>query len=62
MVETLERFCRGKGSKKDIKALEDLSNTMMLTSLCGLGQAAPFAIVDTLKYFRDDYEKQTFDN
>ena len=62
MVETLERFCRGKGSKKDIKALENLSNTMMLTSLCGLGQAAPFAIVDTLKYFRDDYEKQTLDN
>jgi NADH:ubiquinone oxidoreductase subunit F (NADH-binding) len=62
MVETLERFCRGKGLKKDIQALEDLSNTMMLSSLCGLGQAAPFAIVDTLKYFRDDYEKRTLDN
>jgi len=62
MVETLKRFCRGKGSKKDIKALEDLSDTMMLTSLCGLGQAAPFAIVDTLKYFRDDYERRTLDN
>jgi NADH:ubiquinone oxidoreductase subunit F (NADH-binding) len=62
MVETLERFCRGKGSKRDIKALENLSDTMMLTSLCGLGQAAPFAIVDTLKYFRDDYEKRILDN
>jgi NADH:ubiquinone oxidoreductase subunit F (NADH-binding) len=62
MVETLERFCRGKGLKKDINALESLSNTMMLSSLCGLGQAAPFPVVDTLKYFRDDYEKQTLDN
>jgi NADH-quinone oxidoreductase subunit F len=62
MVETLERFCRGEGSRKDIKALESLSNTMMLSSLCGLGQAAPFAVVDTLTYFRDDYEKQTLDN
>lgn len=62
MVETLERFRRGKGSKKDIKALEDLSDTMVLSSLCGLGQAAPFAIVDTLKYFRDDYERRTLDN
>jgi NADH:ubiquinone oxidoreductase subunit F (NADH-binding) len=62
MVETLERFCRGEGSKEDIKALESLSNTMMLSSLCGLGQAAPFAVVDTLRYFRDDYEKQTLDN
>lgn len=62
MVETLERFRRGKGSKRDIKALEDLSSTMMLTSLCGLGQAAPFPVMDTLKYFRDDYEKRALDN
>ena len=62
MVETLERFCRGKGSKKDIKALQDLSNTMMLTSLCGLGQAAPFAVLDTLEHFRDDYDRRTLDN
>jgi NADH-quinone oxidoreductase subunit F len=62
MVETLEKFCRGKGSKKDIKALQDLSNTMMLTSLCGLGQAAPFAVLDTLEHFRDDYDRRTLDN
>jgi NADH-quinone oxidoreductase subunit F len=58
MVEILERFNHGEGDKKDIKALEVLSETMMLSSLCGLGQAAPFAIIDTLKYFRDDYEKR----
>lgn len=57
MVETLARFLHGEGSKKDFKALEALSDTMMLTSLCGLGQAAPFAVLDTLKYFRGDYEK-----
>ncbi len=58
MVEIMERFCRGEGLKKDIKALEDLSDTMMLTSLCGLGQAAPFAVTDTLKYFREEYERR----
>ena len=58
MVEIMERFCRGEGTQKDIKVLADLSDTMMLTSLCGLGQAAPFAILDTLKYFREDYEKR----
>lgn len=62
MAETLERFCRGEGSRKDIKALEELSDTMMLCSLCGLGQAAPFPVVDTLKYFRDDYERRTLNN
>jgi len=58
MVEIMERFCRGEGQKRDIKVLEDLSDTMMLSSLCGLGQAAPFAVTDTLKYFRDDYERR----
>jgi len=58
MVEILERFCRGEGLKKDTKVLEDLSDTMMISSLCGLGQAAPFAVTDTLKYFRDDYERR----
>jgi NADH:ubiquinone oxidoreductase subunit F (NADH-binding) len=48
--------------KKDIKALEDLSDTMVLTSLCGLGQAAPFPVLDTLKYFRDDYERRVRSN
>jgi NADH-quinone oxidoreductase subunit F len=57
MVETMARFLRGEGLEKDIKALEVLSDTMMLTSLCGLGQAAPFAVLDTLKYFRGDYER-----
>jgi len=58
MVEIMERFCCGEGAKRDIKALEDLAETMMLSSLCGLGQAAPFAVVDTLKYFRGDYERR----
>jgi NADH:ubiquinone oxidoreductase subunit F (NADH-binding) len=58
MLEILERFSQGEGLIKDIKALEALSETMALSSLCGLGQAAPFAVTDTLKYFRGDYEKR----
>jgi NADP-reducing hydrogenase subunit HndC len=57
MVEILERFVQAEGTSKDIRALEELSETMMLTSLCGLGQAAPFAVMDTLKYFWQDYEQ-----
>ncbi len=58
MVEILERFCKGEGVEKDIKVLEELSNAMMLSSLCGLGQAAPIPVVDSLQYFRNDYENQ----
>ena len=62
MVEILERFYRGEGLKKEIKDLEDLSSVMMLTSLCGLGQAAPNAIIDSLQYFREAYESRVVGN
>ena len=58
MVEIMERFRHGEGRPKDLKDLADLSGTMMLTSLCGLGQAAPNAITDSLQYFKDAYEER----
>jgi NADH:ubiquinone oxidoreductase subunit F (NADH-binding) len=30
----------------------------MDSSLCGLGQAAPVPVLDTLKHFRNDYENR----
>jgi NADH-quinone oxidoreductase subunit F len=56
MVEILERLAKGEGGTDDIEVLEDLSNAMVLSSLCGLGQAAPLALLDTLQHFRKDYE------
>jgi len=56
LVEILGRFTRGEGENKDITALERLSQAMMLSSLCGLGQAAPTPVIDSLQHFRDDYE------
>ncbi|OGO24040.1 MAG: hypothetical protein A2Z28_07575 [Chloroflexi bacterium RBG_16_51_9] len=58
MVNMLEGFVKGTAAEKDIKILEELSSTMMLTSLCGLGQAAPNSVMDTLKYFREAYEER----
>ena len=56
MLEILTRFCQGQGSKQDIENLESLASAMMLTSLCGLGQAAPNSVVDTLAHYRSAYE------
>ena len=56
MAETMERLAWGEGSKKDIKVLEELAETMMLCSLCGLGQAAPIPVVDSLEHFRGEYD------
>ena len=56
MVEILGRMVRGDGGIEDIEALEDLSEVMKLSSLCGLGQSAPVTVVDSLAHFRNEYE------
>ena len=56
MMQILGRLASGDGNQGDIQTLEDLSSTMMLSSLCGLGQAASIPVLDTIKYFRNDYE------
>lgn len=58
MVEVLGRLANGEGVQDDIKVLEELSHTMRLSSLCGLGQAAPIPVLDSLKYFKNDYENR----
>jgi NADH:ubiquinone oxidoreductase subunit F (NADH-binding) len=58
MVEILKRFSRGEGRQKDIRVLEELSSAMMLSSLCGLGQAAPNPVIDSLQHFRSDYDNR----
>jgi NADH:ubiquinone oxidoreductase subunit F (NADH-binding) len=58
MVEVLGRLVKGEGVEEDIDILEELSNTMILSSMCGLGQTAPIPVLDTLKYFRDTYENR----
>ena len=56
MLEILTRFSRGQGLSKDLETLEQLASTMMLTSLCGLGQATPVPVTDTLQHFRNEYQ------
>ncbi len=62
MVEILERLSRGEGQPRDIGLLEALATAMMLASMCGLGQAAPNPVVDSLQYFRNVYESRISNN
>ena len=57
MVEIYGRLVGGEGAEQDLCILEDLCKTMTLASLCGLGQAAPTPVVDSLEYFRNEYER-----
>jgi len=52
----LNKIVAGKGSSADLAMLESLSDTIQMTSLCGLGQTAPNPVLTTLKYFREEYE------
>jgi NADH:ubiquinone oxidoreductase subunit F (NADH-binding) len=40
MVDILTSWTFGEGSRSDLKLLDELSEAMKLTSICGLGQFA----------------------
>jgi NADH-quinone oxidoreductase subunit F len=55
MKEIYDRLVRGEGVRSDIRVLSELSQVMSLASLCGLGQAAPVPVMDSLKFFKEEY-------
>jgi bidirectional [NiFe] hydrogenase diaphorase subunit len=55
--DILDKILSGNGTLKDIKILEELSELLKTTSLCGLGQSAPNPVLSTLRYFRNEYEE-----
>lgn len=54
IVNILERATRGQAETGEIDLIGELAETMQLTSICGLGQAAPLPITSALKYFGDE--------
>ena len=61
MLEILQRICNGEGKDGDIEQLEYLSQQIIKTSLCGLGQGAPNPVISTLKLFRHEYEAHIYE-
>ncbi len=56
MKDIYSRLVRGDGRPEDIRVLEALCLVMGQASLCGLGQAVPVPVMDSLKYFRSEYD------
>jgi len=54
--EILERITKGDGRPDDIQTLQEISDTLIDTSLCQLGGSAPNPVLSTLRYFRDEYD------
>jgi NADH:ubiquinone oxidoreductase subunit F (NADH-binding) len=56
MVDILTQWTIGKSTVDDMSLLDELSEAMKLTSICGLGQVVPVPIASVLKYFREEVE------
>ncbi|TAM48150.1 MAG: NADH-quinone oxidoreductase subunit NuoF [Acidobacteria bacterium] len=56
MLNLLERITKGEAVPEDLDTLEALGRHIQRTSLCGLGQTAPNAVLSTLRHFRAEYD------
>ena len=56
MLEIITDISEGRGTFEQIDLLEELSDTVSQTALCGLGKTAANPVRSTLKYFRKEYE------
>ncbi len=54
--DILERITRGQGKDEDVQTLQEISATLIDTSLCQLGGSAPNPVLSTLRYFRKEYD------
>lgn len=56
-VEVIDRILQGMDREQNLQLLEDLCDTMLNGSLCGLGGMTPLPVQSALKYFRQDFLK-----
>ncbi len=56
MEDLYSKILDGKGSADDLKQLEGLCETISKNSKCGIGQLGPEPIIQSIQYFRDDYQ------
>jgi NADH:ubiquinone oxidoreductase subunit F (NADH-binding)/NADH:ubiquinone oxidoreductase subunit E len=56
MVDILTGWTHGKGSAADMALIDDLTEALKLTSICGLGQFAHSPLSSVLLHFREEIE------
>ena len=57
LVNMTQELLAGRSSRQALSLVSELSDTMILTSICGLGQVASNPIASVLRHFRTDVEK-----
>ena len=56
-VEVMDRIIAGVDTDRNLRLLEDLCETMLQGSLCGLGGMTPFPVTSALKHFSEDFRR-----
>jgi formate dehydrogenase iron-sulfur subunit len=56
-MEVIDRIMVGVNPQQNLTLLEELCDTMLNGSLCGLGGMTPFPVQSALKHFRQDFLK-----
>jgi formate dehydrogenase beta subunit len=56
LVAMLTAWTQGQGSRDDVGLLDELTDALRLTSICGLGQVVPAPIASVLKHFHEEVE------
>jgi formate dehydrogenase iron-sulfur subunit len=56
-TEVIDRVVRGTDRAANLALLEELCDTMVNGSLCGLGGLTPYPVQSALAHFRQDFEK-----
>src|SRR6201986_775650 len=54
-VEVIDRILGGVESERNLALLENLCDTLLQGSLCGLGGMTPFPVQSAIKHFREDF-------
>jgi formate dehydrogenase iron-sulfur subunit len=61
-VEVMDRIIGGIDTERNVRLLEDLCETMLQGSLCGLGGMTPFPVTSALKHFSEDFRSRRRDH
>jgi formate dehydrogenase beta subunit len=56
LVEMLTGWTKGVSAATDVALLDELSDALRLTSICGLGQVVPAPIASVMKHFREEID------
>jgi len=54
-AEALDNVARGRDRDANLALVEELCDTMLQASLCGLGGMAPYPVLSALKHFPEDF-------